>query len=430
MSGVETDFYQKAPQGNPLLDTASGFVGLANSALDARQKQQDMVTKQVGYLVNGLSALASKPDLSQQDVVDFANKSLNEGIISPQTHAEEMKTLQAAGNDPGKLRQLLTTYGLRALDAGQRFSAQFGTPTLLDTGPSIQPLAVSPFGVNPLGNPIDKGMTPSESNELVQFPGPKGNQLTTTKGNVPNVFGGQNQLLGPQEAAPAPAAQPAMPPSQGATVVSGPTPQQLKMYAASADQFQQDKQDAANWQTAKLPLEKMIALLPSTNTGKGADLLTIVPDVANMLGIPLGADQSEQLAELKKYANNLARQSGAAPNSDSQLAAAFAANPNTDMNNAAAQNVAKTVLSLARFKQGLTTTAIAQGIAPEDYSDFASQWANQLDPRAFGFDLMDQKAREKLLKGMSDAEYSKFANSLQAAQQLGLVTPPGAAGGQ
>ena len=80
-----------------------------------------------------------------------------------------------------------------------------------------------------------------------------------------------------------------------------------------------------------------------------------------------------------------------------------------------------------------------QNLPPSEYSQWISKNQNVLDPRAFGFDIMDKDAKSKLLEGMAhkdnsgnwiankgkEKEFNKFEQSLSFANDAGLIEPPG-----
>src|SRR6185312_4341927 len=258
--------------------------------------------------------------------------------------------------------------------------------------------------------------------------GGAGNALTAQPPVQPNA----NSLTGaapPSQAAPA---------SSAVLGIPSVTPQQQKMFDASTQQYQDAKTNDANYTSNQITLQKMIELLPKTQTGLGAETTTNLAKVAQTFGInlPGTATQADYYSQLEKYANVLARSSGAAPNSDAQLLAAMSSNPNVTMNNAAAQDVAKTMLALQRMQHAAVTTAQQQGMdnSPQNYSTFASQWGAAQDPRAYGVDLMTPEAKQALLSDLESDKTgtakAKFVNSLKTAIQAGVLNPPGAGVGQ
>jgi len=228
-------------------------------------------------------------------------------------------------------------------------------------------------------------------------------------------------------AAPSASSAPSAPSNAGAAGgIAGPTPQQQDQFKASAAQYQQEKENDAGFTASTVPLQKVIQLLPKTLTGPGAEPVSNLAKVAQTFGInlPGSATQAQYYDELQKYATNLARQSGAAPNSDAQLLAAFSGNPNVEMNNAAASDVAKVMLSLSRMRHAGITIAQQQGMDshPQDYSTFASQWGGQQDPRAYGVDLMTPAAAASLKAELqkNPAAAQRFITSYNAAKAAGI----------
>jgi hypothetical protein len=435
MADIQTGFYTQANP-NALLGTAQAATGIRGQQINNAQAQQNVVTQQVQYLAGGLGILAKKPDLSQADMVNFANGALKEGIISPQTYQAEMQNVQAVGNDPGKLQQLATNYAQRALDAGSKFTSTFGAPTTISTGSNTVAGVQNPMtGVFTPGSAIQQNMAPSDANSLVTITMPDGSTRQVTKAQSVQMLGANgnpltaqgapaagNALTG-QTSAPVPLAP--LPSSQDTGPgISAPSPQQQAMFSQSGAQYQAAKNNDANYQANLVPLEKSLALLKETPlVGQGAAIPTDVANVLNTFGVNIGSDQAKGYAELNKYLTQVARNSGAADKSIPQLEAAFGSNPNVDMNKPAIQDVLGTLVSLQRMQHAIVANADAQGIKPEGYSDFARRQGSSLDPRAFGVDLMDANAKANLLKELeaSPAAKARFAQSLRVAAQAGVL---------
>lgn len=447
MAEINTDFYPKQ-QPNSLLGTIGQAAQIQGGQIANQQAHQDLVQKQVQYLAGGLGILAKKPDLSQDDMMGFAHSALAEGTISPETFKVEAANVAAAGNDPVKLQALATNYAQRALDAGSQFTSTFGAPTSVNTGPNTLMGTLSPLhGFTPQAS-VANALSPSEAATPTKVPtldangNPTGGETLTTLGNFAGSVGG-NPLTGAPAGnpanpltggAPVPLAQPAGRPTAMPGIPSA-TPQQQTMFTASTQQYQDAKANDANYTANQLPLQKSLELLPNTPLfGKGAEIPTTIAQVFNTFGIPIGSDQSKNASELDKYLTQIGRSSGAAPNSDAQLLAAFSANPNMSTDKAAAQDVIKTMLALQRMQHAAVTSAQQQGMdaSPQNYSTYASKWGAQQDPRAYGVDLMTPEAKVALLKQLSadPAAKAKFVNSLRTAAQVGVLGQPGAASGQ
>jgi len=423
MADVNTDFYPQAQQGN-LLTMMGGAQNLANAAQQNQllrtanqQTHQDLVKSQVNYLASGLGALALKPDLSQADLMGFGDRALAEGIINPQTHAVESQQVLAAGNDPVKLRALANQYQARALSAGEQYAAQHGYVAGAG-GNQVQVPAVDSNG-NPTGatQSITQSQFSDPGNPLVSKGG-GGNSLTGSSPANPT------NSPAPTSGVPAPSATAPVPLAPQKPFVTA-TPQQIDQFKASAAQQQDDLSADANYTANIVPLSKVINLLPKTPLfGSGAQMPTEVAKVLNTFGVKIGSDQATNSSELEKYLTQMARSSGAAPNTNDQLAAALTANPSMTSDKSAAQDVVKTMMALARMKHTMVAQAQSAGIPPEGYSKFASTWGAQQDPRAYAFDLMTPEAKAALKTELK-------ANPQEAAKFIGSYNtafPPAASG--
>lgn len=129
--------------------------------------------------------------------------------------------------------------------------------------------------------------------------------------------------------------------------------------------------------------------------------------------------------QAKKYLVQAARTAGNTGTND-QLAAAFEANPNVKMSGATIESVVKSNIALRRMQQAQTMLFGEQKLPPSEYSQWISQNQNRLDPRAFGFDLMDATAKKKLVDSLSKDKkaYQKFETSLQFAHDAELIDKP------
>jgi hypothetical protein len=405
---ADFSFYTGA-QPNALLGTAEQAVGVRNAqaqnallGIGIKQAQQNLGQQQLQYLAGNLGVMANDPNLTAERMHAFAQNAVKEGMLSPQLYQVESDNIDAAGGDPAKLRALAANYSQRALDSLNQYASTQGYAP----GSGATPVTYT----GPTGAPVNT--------TLAQF-------AQAARGGAPQAqpqpTGGATQPTTQTGAAPVPLAPQTNAGAAGG--IAGPTPQQQAQFDASSKQQQDDLTNDAGFTANIVPLTKTLSLLPKTPLfGTGAQVPTDVAKVLNTFGIKIGSDQAQNASELEKYLTQLARSSGAAPNSDSQLAAAFSANPNMTTDKAAAQDVVKTMLSLARMQHAKVAAAQQSGIAPEQYSSFASKWGAQQDPRAYGFDLMDDKAKATLRKELdaNPAEAQRFIQTYNTAQQLGI----------
>lgn len=434
MAEVDTSFYPKAPAPNAFLDTAKSVVDLGRGGTAYQQEQLNLVKDQVGQLVNVFSGLAADPNLSVDTIAAQGQRLVDLGLIAPEQLATELKAIPP-GATGDQLRTMMGNYALRALDAGQRFTAQYGSPQMIDQGNALIPSTVSPMtGIHPIGAPIPKTLSPTElATPTTIGTTPAGQPITGTTGQLLEKAG-VNPLT----------AMPMQPQGGNALMPSGPgvvTALPAGDIAAMEETGRAAGQDLAGarireakFQQEVTPLIKAIPALEAlgqTKTGVGSEQMNEIRSFLVTLGVA-NADAIEDTKlydEARKYLTQFAQANGDT-NTNDKLAAAFAGNPSTSISNAAAVDVAKTALALRKLQNAQLLAFEGTGLPDSQFSKFASQFNATQDTRAYGLDLMTPEARAKLISGLSGAEKTKFAQSLRTAIQLGLVKPPGAANGQ
>lgn len=196
---------------------------------------------------------------------------------------------------------------------------------------------------------------------------------------------------------------------------------------ASGRQLAGDLVASNNFRRSIYPLEQAIPALEqlgTTGTGPGTDQLNQVKSFLQSLGLP-GFDQTKikNYDEANKYLTDFVNQTGNSGTND-KLAAAFAGNPSTKISNAAAVDVAKSALALRRMQQAQVLQFQASGLPEAQYSKWASSWQNRQDPRAYGFDQMSPETQQKLVGSLKGPERQKFLESLQVADQNGVINRP------
>lgn len=446
---ADVGFYTQANNTSPV-EVAGQFGQIANTAQQNKllqtqnqQSQLDLVNNQVGTIVNGFSSLASKPNLTAQDFFTLGNTLVQQGALDPQVLAAEMENIPQDAT-PEQLRQMATSYALRAQDAGARFAAQFGTPTMIDTGQTQTPVTVSPLtGIHPIGAPIQNALTPAQvASPQVIGVNANNQPITGTTAQFLEQTG-SNPLTGlPQQPAAAPSnalmpadqAAPVQLPAIGPTgggIVTTPVPgavaAQEAVGAGSGAQFATDLQQASGFQQNVLPLQKAITALEAlgtTGTGPGREQLNEIFSFLQSMGAPgIDPEGIKDFDEARKYLVQYVNQNGNSGTNE-KLAAAFAGNPSVDISNAAAIDVAKSALALTRMQNAQVRAFQASGLPENQYSAAVSAWNAEQDPRAYGFDMMTPEARAKLVQGLTPAEKPRFIASLRTAMELGLITPP------
>jgi hypothetical protein len=134
-------------------------------------------------------------------------------------------------------------------------------------------------------------------------------------------------------------------------------------------------------------------------------------------------EQSGDYDTVKKYLIQGARSAGNTGTND-QLAAAFEGSPNTTMNTATIESIVKTRVALKKMEAAQALLFEKENLPPSEFSKWKAKNQNVLDPRAFGWDLMSNEARQKLVKRLTPKEYQKLETSIQFANDANLIEPP------
>lgn len=456
MAEVDTSIYPKADNGN-IINTLATIQGIRNAQeqnrlLQLEQQRQgvalnsdqiDYAHKQFDGLSQLIGSLAQDPRIGGPQgpsvVQQYGQNAVRQGFITPQQYQSAMQTMP---QDPAQLPQWLQTLNTQHLDAQQRFTAQYGTPSTISNGSQILPVTVSPItGIRPIAAPINETLGPGERSTLVNTTGPNGQPVITPKANILTQAGMNPLTAMPQSAPSGPANQliPSQQPQaansapagngQGGVIAgpaAGEVEAQTAQATASSNKFSADQQREANFAQDMLPLNKAyqgMKALGTTGTGPGTETMNDVKSFLVSQGIIGPNEDVKNFDEVRKYATQLARQNGDT-GSDSRLAASFAGNPSVNISNAAAQDVLKSAISLRKLQNAQVQAFSQSGQSPSQYQKFSVQFAKSQDPVAYGFDLMDPAARVKYYQGLDDAGKTKFMNSLQTAQSLGLISPP------
>jgi len=483
MAEVDTSSYPKLPANPPsFLDTAGKLGTLQQQQLTIQQQQLNLIKDRFQQVAGQIPGLLSKPDLNEDDIKQFYRNNVANGYITPEQAATKISQLPPTQGMPAdraaltlknhmgnELQQAMTTMdalhyhlgGQGTIDTGQQI-----TPTLSSPKPGfagnpnaggvvgpqrgipVQPPPTQPIvsqgapGQAPRGTPGILGPSsgptglPSTPGALPVGPAPVPQGMRIGNSTVTGIDVGPDQ---PNMGGVPSAGLPTKVPTQRFTqpITTGLPPGASEAMTASGAQLASDRIAASSFQRDIFPLVKAIPALETLGTkgtGPGTDtlnqlrsfILSNVPG-ATESNIPKWSGGTvKDYDEAKKYLTDFVNQTGNSGTND-KLAAAFAGNPSTHISNAAAIDVAKSALALRRMKQAQLLTFEQSGLPESEYARWNAQTTNQLDPRAFGVDLMSPPARAALLKTLQKAPASERANfekSLQVAQRHNFITPP------
>lgn len=131
------------------------------------------------------------------------------------------------------------------------------------------------------------------------------------------------------------------------------------------------------------------------------------------------ADFDTAVKYMTQIAGNAAAQYGAGTNE--KLLVAAHGNASVDINHVAAEDMLKVQAALVRSKQVALRTWEQQGRPDSDFSKWLStEWAPNVDVRAFMVDKMTPQQRKTMIDGMSKPERTVFFHTVQAAHDAQL----------
>lgn len=494
MAEVDTSSYLKPslPAQKSLVEQVQGYGSLQqqkqqieSGGLVIDKQKLDLMNTQFGLINSELSAMSDNPNITKDQAAERLQRFATTYKLPPEAVNHMMQELKEAPD--------VKTFSDNALRRGmtvqEKLNRQYGTPSATTdnqnvyqgvtsspaAGGGFRPATVMPVQLPPTTEGLDTRRTlpngqPNPdylSKGPIGASGPVGPRpVLPVQGAATPIAQGSNTSL---PIAPSPSAggnQPLVPSADnrvptfndryGASfagnngkVVSTPAPGVAEAIqtvgAQSGKDYALDLSKAKNFKSDLYPavtaLEGIKELGPQ-GVGPGTEALNNLKSAIITWGRPNidpklveGVGTFEQT---RKYLTQIARASGSTGTND-QLAAAFEANPSIKMSQAATENVLKSVIALRKMQHAQTLLFGKQGLPESQYSKWIAENQNILDPRAFGFDIMDPKAKANLMRSMAhqdksgnwiankgkEKEFNKFESSLQFANDADLISPPG-----
>jgi hypothetical protein len=466
IGSADTSTYPRAPMPVSALDTYSKLQQNESNALTINKQKLDLINTQFGLMNNELSNLASNPNATKED----AAKRLTNFANTYKFPAEVTQHMLGELNDAPSVKTFAETALRRGMDVNTKINQTYGTNAIQNDN------ATSYQGVD---KPVMQGggFTPATQAPLQVPPTqPNVNNQRTLPNGQPNPNYLQPGIVGPTaapgfrpsprglpvqapSAAPMPLARPRLP-VQAPPAVSGPTGPTVQtghdfnqrfagepvvtgaapgVAAAIGEVGTQSGKDyaaaltrAGNIQADLQPDLAVMEIVKGKKPGDfgpGTDSLNQLKKIA-VSWLPSVdkkiIEDSSDYDTVKKYLVQGARSAGNTGTND-QLAAAFEANPNTTMNTATIENIVKSRIALKKMEAAQVLLAKEQGVAPDQFSSWKAKNQNVLDPRAFGFNMMDRTAQNKLIETLkkNPKAFQKFETSLQFAHDAELIAPAG-----
>lgn len=475
MAEINTDSYLKPaalPQQKSLLDQVGQFQQLEAGKNVIEKQKLDLVNQRFKELSKGFVGLIADKDLNEDKIRKYVTDQVKLGYIPPEMAAQTISQLPLNA-DANTLRKHLEMNLQHAQTTMEALNYNFGSnATVSDGATNTQGVMASPAkggGFTPAtqqnlqlppGTPNvdDKGQrgylgpagpagtrparmaveAPSPVVAAPAAPSPSPAPLQAGPVNNPAVPGQSSNFGGRVLAAnvepPATIANridAAFPKRVVTDLGPGVSDARSAVTSQSGKQFADDLTKARNFKQDLYPAEaalKGVQELGTREMGPGTPALNDLKS-AIITWLPNAdkatIDKVGTFQETRKYLSQIARTSGNTGTND-QLAAAFEANPSITMSKAATENVLKSVIALRKMQHAQVLLAEQQGVKPEEYSKWIAKNQNVLDARAFGFDIMSDDAKKKLVTELKKdpKALKRFEDSLQFAHDADLIAPP------
>lgn len=466
MAEVDTSSY-KLPTQPSALDTVGKLQGLQQGQQAIEQGRINIDSSKLSLVNQGLDYMTKEinslpPDATPQSVFKVLQGAVNQKYLTPEMYSQAIKEIPT---DQAGMLAFKDRFIARAQHAREALEYYAGQPGTISDNRNTYATRTSPrpgVGVQINPNPIATTKLPVSTQETVEegpnrgqsrYTAPSGGPLVAPTGNAPintsplpvgtrQMPDGSSITTGPNTAGQSPL--PLQPPTPAQSVAQrfpggaaglppGETEAQKITGEASGTQLAQARVKAANFQRDVFPLMQAIPALEKLGpkgTGPGSEtinnlksfILTNVPGIKESDPVFSSVPTYDKA---KKYLTQIASESGSTGTND-KLAATFAANPSVGISNAAASDVAKSIMTMRRMDSALQQEWDRLGLPDNQYSKWLARRNAEVDPRAFGVDMMSPEAKNKLSETLkkSKNERDRFEKSLELAHSLGFVTPP------
>jgi hypothetical protein len=432
------------------IPTLDALEKLRQAGHTADQAGLENFQKRMAVTNHLFSGLASKDNPTMDDVYDVAAKVMDPGLNAKKFGLTVPVIMNALKSFRGPDGKPLPPAQIKAKALEIQTQAAATSEILGQHSPQVRAVQ-TPQGIQ--FQPGGSAANPAFNQTPTAIP-PTQEVVDTNKflpDGTPNPNYGQKKLYGVEEnpagPKPLPSARPVRQATEGITGVQyGDTtnPQNGKVLkkaelatslapgdttplTASAEVYAKDLNDSRNYGERMNPLRQAIPLLEKlgpTGSGPGQETIQHIKSFAQTLGLPVPNDKSiTNYAEAKKYlAQNAATVAPPGTNIPSVLNA-MEANPNMSQPQAAAVDLSKMLYGLGRMRQASVLAFRATGLPASQYTDWASKWSKDQDPRAYTADLMSPEQRAELAKKLKPGseQAKKFRESYQTVKSLGLL---------
>ena len=378
--------------------------------LQAKGLSLDQAHQRMSYAADGLSGLlnSGKP-ITSSGVRDILTNGVATGLWSAHDAASLLATVP---NDPQALRQWVVSH-LAAVNGGLKVTAPIiqgintgGSTQLLNTNPG------TPGGVGIVGS-VPNTLTPGEAASPVQYPGPNGQTLTTTRGAIATAG---NQL----------------PTGAGGTspVVGGLTPAEQSGQAGIGTS---DAQQLADWQKYQTELPALMnsvrqgmAEASKFPTGPLGGAIAQGTALLSELGVPTNLANTGALLQKSTAMQVVQTLTGGnmGVGTNDKISLALTQTPHIEQPAVAYQTLGGIKLGTYAYDQAANRVAMKWGLNnnPVAFAHFRQTWAQMFpDPMVFMAQYVPKGFLKTYFASETKAQREAFGEQYQRAVQLGLI---------
>lgn len=422
-----------------------------NAILENQQKQTgidtanfDLGLKRNTYFVNQFAGLANKPNPTADDILNIGVGAVKQGLMSPDEVVRHLQNSPKDSKDPAQIKAWAQQNLRQSMINASQYAGVLPQNSQVGTGNATHFVSTDPI----TGRPQDMGqlqqnMAPGDANSLITIPDENGKPRMFTKeqaaqmanGSAPQARGGYTPDTsgGPLGTG---RLQPMAAPQQPQGIPAGPALGTAEAAGVLGKGQGEDilalRKQAESAQQAVYQFQNMRSALADINTGPGADMRNtaaafatmLSPDIAQRFGVDPQKIASQE--EFHKFATQATQATlqGLGNGTDSMLASAVSANPNTSLSKLGNQQILDVLQAGQQAiiaKNQAWQEKMANGTAPSEFNKFSTQWTKDIDPRVFAAQNMDPAARYKMLDSLPKKDQEAFKQSWLKARNAGYV---------
>jgi hypothetical protein len=376
-------------EANVAAGTAQPRISAATSEADIKRIQS--LKEFQSNAARQLLGLATKKDLTSQDIEDSITKTLKDSGAGDNAIKQSTAQIPKSGT-PAELQLWVGRNGLQSLEAAAHIDKLYPAAQIVSTGAANVPTTGGSYlSVQQPGQQINPGVERQLPPETT-VAGPTGE--TTYLGSLSQRQGG------PVKAGVGPATT-NLQTKLGETLGTD--------WTATSQKASEAPQKIALYQNIK-------KLIPESYTGALADKKQFVANLAQSVGIPYSELESASTDELAKNTKLLQLAGG---NTDAARGLAELASPNTKMTKEGMLRVTNQLIGQEQFNAAKANFLQGATGDPSAYQNKLLQWQNAADPRFF--QEMSQADAQKMMQAMSPAELAALRKKRAFAKQLGII---------